>query len=192
MLKHWSNRKGRPYIWALPVFIWASFFCWANFFEANPVFADAAVSNKLSGPVSIHSEKMVLQNLENKIVFEGNVEILNQGLSIKSERAEVFLKRSEQSLTLLPGQKGDQQVSRIIAYDNVRIQRGSQHAVAEKGVYDREKEVIVLTGNPQVWEEGYQVKGKVITFFIKEERTLVAESEVLIHNDSAVADLRKK
>ncbi|MFQ5729386.1 MAG: LptA/OstA family protein [Waddliaceae bacterium] len=144
--------------------------------------AEGPLSQKSGGPVSITSEKMVLQNLKDKIIFEGSVEIQNEDLVIESDHAEVFMKRSEQTFSLLPGENAEQQVSKIVASGNVRIKNGDQRAKAKKGVYDRVKEVIVLTGDPEVWEDGYHVKGKVITFFITEERTLVAESKVVIHN----------
>jgi len=111
---------------------------------------------------------------------------------IESERAEVFLDRSTPSSSFLPKGDGEQQVSKIIASGNVRISKGRQHAKAEQGVYERGKETITLTGHPEVWEDGYQVKGAVITIFMNEERTLVAESEVLIHEGKARPGFLKK
>ncbi len=124
---------------------------------------------------------MILKNLKDTIIFEGAVTIHKQDLVIESERAEVFMQRSGASSSLLPAADEEKQVSKIIASGNVRIKKGKQHAKAEKGVYDREKEIVTLTGQPEVWEDGYRVKGKVITLFMKEERTLVADSEVIIH-----------
>lgn len=160
-------------------------------FENYLYSAELEVPKKSSGSILITSERMILKNLQDKIIFEGTVIIRNEDLVIESERAEVFMAKSGSSPSLLPGSDEEKQVSKIIASGNVRIKKGRQHAKAERGVYDREKEIIVLTGHPEVWEDGYQVKGKVITFFMAEERTLVIESEVVIHQGSQGTNIRK-
>ncbi len=142
-------------------------------------------------PLSITSDKMVFQNLKDKIIFEGAVVIKREGLLLESDRAEIFLIRSTVPSSPEEGDKA-QQVSKIIASGHVRIKKGAQHATAEKGVFDKIKEVIILTGNPELWEEGYRIKGREITFFMNEERTLVAESEVLIQNASGGLNLRNR
>ncbi len=136
---------------------------------------------KSNDPLSITSDKMVFQNLKDKIIFEGTVIIKKEGLLLESDRAEIFLIQ-ETAPSELEKVNGAQQVSKIIASGQVRIKKGTQHAKAEKGVFDRLKEVIILTGNPELWEEGYRIKGKEITFFMDQERTLVTESEVVIQN----------
>lgn len=152
----------------------------------------AALSATQGKAVSITSEKMVLQNLKHKIIFEGKVTIINADLVIESERAEVFLDPSGSASSILPGGDNQQQVTKIIASGNVRIKKGKQRAKAEKGIYERGKEIVTLTGHPEVWEDGYQVKGSVITIYLNEERTQVAESEVLIHESKRRPSLPKK
>jgi len=145
---------------------------------------------KPDGPVSITAEKMTLKNREGRITFEHAVSIKQGDLRIKSDHAEVFL--SEGQAPPSPGEEGEgREVARIVVTGNVSMRKGAQRAKADKGVYDREKEVIVLTGKPEVWDAGYRIKGKVITFFILEEKTLVSESRVVIHNGSEGL-LRKK
>ncbi len=181
MSKRWLSRLP---LFFLPLFIFNA--------GLRLYAAETPLSQVKGGPVSISSKKMVLQNLKDKIIFEGNVKIINKDLVIESERAEVFLERSAPASTFLPDGNGEQQVSKIIASGNVQITKGKQHAKAEQGIYERGKEIITLTGNPEVWEEGYQVKGSVITIYMNEERTLVAESEVVIHENKAGAGFRKK
>ena len=154
--------------------------------------ADSSPSSATAEPVSITAEKMTLKNLEDRIVFENAVVIKQGALTITADRAEVFLVRIERSPPdEVKSAEQEREVSKIVALGNVKVKRGLQRAKAEKGVYDRGREVIVLTGDPEVWDAGYHVKGEVITFFIAEERTLVSDSQVVIHNGSEKGALTK-
>lgn len=152
--------------------------------------ADRPVPNPSDDPISITSNKMTVKSLEDIIIFEGNVFIKKGDLRIAADRAEVFLtqKKSDQpkssSLLAGPGSKGDKDVSRIETLGNVDVQQGTKHAKAQKGVYNKNKEEIILTGDPEAWENDYRVKGKVITLFIAENRSLIEGSEVIIHPGS--------
>ncbi|MFQ5580145.1 MAG: LptA/OstA family protein [Nitrospiria bacterium] len=151
-------------------------------------------------PVSISASKMVVQGLENKITFEGNVLIKRGDLKIKAGLAEVFFKekeagnplKSSSSLLLEGAAQGGKEISRIVVSGDVDIRQGVRRAKAEKGRYDKEKERITLTGHPEAWENDYHVKGEMITFFLAENRTLVSESELVIRSESGELGLRPK
>jgi len=64
----------------------------------------------------------------------------------------------------------------VEAEGRVRMIAGIRTAMAEKAVYYREAEKIVLTGSPRVWENDNMVSGKTITVFLEEERSVVEES----------------
>lgn len=155
--------------------------------------AEIPVSEKPNVPISIRSEKMTLKNLENKIIFEGAVLITREEMTINADRAEVLLSESKgESQSKLAGSNDGREVKRITTFGNVRIVRGSQKAKADKGVYERAKAVFILTGNPEVWDNDFHVKGEVITFFIDEERTLVSQSQAVIYNGKAGLSRKKK
>ena len=151
--------------------------------------ADKPPSNHPNDPVSITSDKMTVKSLEDLIIFEGNVFITKGDLKIRSDRAEVFLtqknpdQQKPSSSLLSPEAKGDKDVSRIETIGHVDVEQGTKHAKAQKGVYDKNKDQITLTGSPEAWENDYHVKGTVITFFIAENRSLVEGStEVVIQS----------
>jgi lipopolysaccharide transport protein LptA len=168
-------------------------------FSLLPEMSTSATGGPLSGKphenskaaLSITSEKMVFQNLKDKIIFEGTVIIKKAGLRLSSDRAEVFLVRKTTTPTS-DIQDNTQQVSKIIASGQVQIKKGTQNAKADKGVFDKDKSVITLTGNPELWEEGYRIKGTEIVFFMDEERTLVSDSEVIIEDVSSGFNPGKK
>jgi len=151
-------------------------------------------------PVSITASKMVIQSLENKITFEGNVFIKRGELKIEADRAVVFLEekgakkslKPSSSLLLEGASQGGKEISSIIVSGKVDIRQGDRRAKAEKGRYDKEKEKITLTGHPEAWEKDFHVKGEKITFFLAENRTLVSESELVIRSGSGGLALKTK
>ena len=50
-----------------------------------------------------------------------------------------------------------------------------RRAVADRAVYERAEEKVVLTGNPKVWEDKNVVSGREITVFLDEDRSEVKE-----------------
>lgn len=151
-------------------------------------------------PISITSNKMTIKSLEDKIIFEGAVSIKKGDLTIEADRAEVFLSernpaapsKPPSSVLKNPSTNGDREVSRIETEGNVDIRQGEKHAKAHKGIYDQEKETIILTGEPEAWEKEYRVKGKVITLFISENRSLVEGSQVILHSGAKNLNLGNK
>ncbi len=143
-------------------------------------------------PIAITASKMVVQSLEDRITFEGDVLIKRGDLRIEADLAEVFLKekgggqslKPSSSLLLEGASQGGKEIARIIVSGKVDIQHGDRRAKAKKGFYDKEKEKITLTGHPEAWEDDYHIKGKTITFFLTENRTLVSESELTIRSES--------
>lgn len=158
------------------------------------------VTNNPQEPISITSNKMTIKSLEDKIIFEGDVSIKKGDLTIEADRAEVFLaersagnpSKPSSSVLMNPSTKGEREVSRIETTGNVDIQQGEKHAKAQKGIYDQKKETITLTGDAEAWEKDYHVKGKVITLFIAENRSLVEGSQVIIHSGAKDLNLRNK
>ncbi len=143
---------------------------------------------------------MTMKSAEDKIVFEGAVSIKKGDLVIQAERAEVFLtsptvlgpSKPVSPLLMDSAVKGEREVTRIETSGQVGVRQGEKRAKAEKGVYDRTKETIVLTGNPEVWEKDYLVKGKVITLFIAENRSLVEKSHVILQSGEKGFDFKGK
>lgn len=192
MFRRWFIKNDLPLLFILAL-LWGGH---AALAEEVP-----AVNNPQE-PISITSNKMTIKSLEDKIIFEGAVSIKKGDLTIEADRAEVFLseknggassKSSSSSLLMNPSAGGDREVSRIETMGNVDIQQGEKHAKAQKGVYDQKKDTIILTGEPEAWEKDYRVKGKVITLFIAENRSLVeGGSQVTLHSGVKELNLGNK
>lgn len=71
--------------------------------------------------------------------------------------------------------KMEDRVTRIEAEGRVRMVQDGRRAVAERAVYERAEEKVVLTGSPKVWEDKNVVSGREITVFLDEDRSEVKD-----------------
>ena len=51
-------------------------------------------------------------------------------------------------------------------------------------MYYAKEEKVVLTGKPEVWQEGYRVTGEKITLFLKDDRSVVEGGSQVVITDS--------
>lgn len=71
--------------------------------------------------------------------------------------------------------KMEDRVTRIEAEGRVRMVQDGRRAVADRAVYERAEEKVVLTGSPKVWEGKNVVSGREITVFLDEDRSEVKD-----------------
>jgi lipopolysaccharide export system protein LptA len=145
----------------------------------NPGMAEEA-SNldekeiKSNLPVQITSKKMVVNNQEKVMTFEGEVKVVKGDLTMTSNRVKVYFKNKSASLNR-------QEISLIEAEGNVHLVRGKREAKADKAEYHKEEEMIILTGSPEGWDNQYKVSGSKMTIFLKEDRSIIEESHILFN-----------
>ena len=76
-----------------------------------------------------------------------------------------------------------------MAKGNVRIIKGAKSAKGDRAVYDKTREVIVLTGDAKVWQGMNSVSGAKITVFLNEDKSIVESKpgervKALVYTDS--------
>jgi lipopolysaccharide transport protein LptA len=136
-------------------------------------------------PLSISSDQMTVKGLEDTVLFQGTVLIQKGDVTIKAGRAEVLLSNTNTGTTETPnhaaqGREG-KEIARIEVTEDVELTQGGRRVLAQRGIYDAKEGEIVLTGEPEMWEEGYHVKGKAITLSLKHKRSFVEGSELTIN-----------
>ncbi len=148
--------------------------------------------------IIITSQSLVFKNQENRAVFEGKVVLTKGDFIMWADQMIVHFSGEPPSS---PGKKdgkasasspaaspelstfGNRALSLIDATGNVLLQQGNKKAKARKAVYHQRGEMLVLTGDPEAWEEGYRVTGTKMTMFLKEDRSVVeGESRVVIND----------
>ena len=79
--------------------------------------------------------------------------------------------------------KENRDISTITATGNVKVVRGEKTITANEAVYYKEEDKIVLTGEPKAWEKDDVVTGTRMTIFLKEDKSIVEGSKVVVHPD---------
>src|SRR5438552_4833149 len=129
------------------------------------------------------SESLVFKDHDNTALFAGKVAMTKGDFVMSADQMVVYFDGTPPppSSANLPT-FGNRAVSVIDATGHVVIQRGEKRAKSKRAVYHQRDDTLVLTGDPEAWEEGYRVTGTKMTLFLKEDRSIVEGSRVVIND----------
>lgn len=126
-----------------------------------PYASGAQTVGQSDQPITIKSNELHTDSKTKKAVFIGKVVAKQRDVTIFADRLEVFY----------PEQGGD--VDKVEAFGNVRIVQANRLGTAEHAVYSNKEGKITLYINPRVHQGKDVVSGKVITYYINEEKSVV-------------------
>ena len=146
--------------------------------SAEPGVPDTSPTNQLS----ITSQTMTMQGKARKAVFEENVVLVMDDMTIHSDRMVVTFKPEEEGHKKAPGQgKFAQQVEVVEATGHVVIDKSSGKATSGRAVYYTDEEKVILTESPEACQNGTRVTGQRMTMYLKDDRSIVeGQSRVTI------------
>jgi lipopolysaccharide export system protein LptA len=148
--------------------------------------------------IVITSESLTFKDHDNTAVFAGKVVMRKGDFVMHADQMVVHFdgtspatsaqKSGKPSASSSPANTdlpafGNRTVNLIDATGNVVIQRGEKRATSKKAVYHQRDETLVLTGDPEAWEEGYRVTGTKMTMFLREDRSIVEGGSRVIINE---------
>ena len=113
-------------------------------------------------PITIKSNELSADNKGKTAIFKGKVVAKQGDVTIYSDTLNISY----------GDEKND--VEKIEANGNVRIVQGSRIGTASHAVYESKLGKITMTGNPKVMQGADTITGKIITFFIDEEKSAVS------------------
>ena len=117
--------------------------------------------------INIISDKLNIEMNERKSIFTGNVYAHNENLKLWSDKMIVYLKIDED------------EIKKVLASGNVKIIRlveGSE-IYGDIANYSLKEEVIVITGNVIVKENGNQVSGNELVVDLKNSSSIMSSSD---------------
>lgn len=130
--------------------------------------------DRSSLPITIKSNELAADNKGKIAVFSGKV-IAKQGdITIYADKITVNYGNT----------KGD--VEKIEAVGSVRIVETNRIGVSSQAIYDSRAGLITLTGSPKVIQGDDTVTGKIITYYIDDDKSVVSGGgdsrvEAIIH-----------
>jgi lipopolysaccharide export system protein LptA len=143
-----------------------------------------------SRPMAITSRSMTVKNLDQRVIFDRDVLVVKGDMDLYADRVEVVLAQPSKTDTSNPALGGgpdmlsENNIELIVAEGRVKVVQGKKTATADHAVYHRADETVVLTGRPETWEEGVRIQGSKITILLKEQRSIVDESRVVIYPEA--------
>jgi lipopolysaccharide export system protein LptA len=121
--------------------------------------------------LDITASRMTFDQKTHTFLFEEKVQIHRCGTTVLCDRLQVT------------NDAETEEVERIIAMGNVRVQQGARHIVAERAEYFPTEQRLVFTGNPRAWDtqEQHEITGEEIVVFLAQEHVKVKRARVLFH-----------
>lgn len=131
-------------------------------FCADAFCASGAGNDDRSGqPINIKSNELYTDSNSRTATFVGKVVAKQKDVTIYSDKLVIHY----------PEQGG--QVDRVEAFGNVRIVQMNRLGTGGHAVYDNKNGKITLYLNPKVYQDKNVVTGKVITYYLNEEKSVV-------------------
>ena len=132
-------------------------------------FAEEA-KTKVKGPITITSESLTADNKEHTALFEKNVVARTTDMTIHADWMLVYYKE----------QGGD--VTKIEAKGSVKVYQEAKVITANEMVYFADEEKVVFTGSPRAIDGDNIVTGTKITYYTRDDRSVVENSKVILKN----------
>lgn len=137
-------------------------------------------------PTKIRSANMRYDANKLQIIFDGNVRVRRPDFDLDAHKLTVYLKpapeknKNENSKELGSGMNaGD--IDRMVASGKVHIVKEGRTGDAEKVTFFMDDGLLVMEGNPVLRENKNTIRGTMIKFYTKENR-----SEVIGSNNTPV------
>jgi lipopolysaccharide export system protein LptA len=123
--------------------------------------AHAAPAARHKEPLKIKSDTLQADNEKKTAVFEGKVVARQGDMTLYSDRLVITYTANGREL------------SKVEAFGNVRVLQGNRQGSGAHAIYHPKEGTIVLDGSPKVVQGDDVVTGKVITYFVNEQRSVV-------------------
>lgn len=118
--------------------------------------------NRSKLPITVKSNEMNADNKGKTAIFSGKVVAKQGDVTIFSDKLVITY----------ADKKGD--VDKVEAHGNVRIIQLNRTGFADMAVYDNSTGRVVLTGSPKVVKDADSISGKIITYYIDDEKSEVS------------------
>jgi len=142
-------------------------------------------------PLHITAARLEADQKEGVIVFSGQVKALYGESTLYADQLQVYYQSAPSPPPTAPsaspppketaaqsplGELGGEKITHIVARGQVRFVQEDRVATGQEATFYKDREEVVLTGNPQVWRAENTLKGERIIFNLKDNKMLVESS----------------
>ena len=122
-------------------------------------------------PLRIASDRMEADQKDRTIIFEGNVVVQQDDLTITGRQLRVYTAEGRQDAANQSAMVD--KIDRIEVEGEVKITQKDKVAVADKAVYYHAEDKIVLSGHPSVSQGEDTIQGRLITLLLAQGKSIV-------------------
>ncbi|MDD2463898.1 MAG: lipopolysaccharide transport periplasmic protein LptA [Desulfobulbus sp.] len=138
----------------------------------SPAFAAEA-----DQPISIEANRMVSQEKESSVIFQGKVDARQGNLTIRADEMTVYYSTKNPQNVSTNTDKPTNKVEKLICKKNVKVSQGDWLGTGDRMDYFAPERKVVLSGNAKAWQGQNMVAGKTITYYLDQKRSVVEQDE---------------
>ena len=126
-----------------------------------------------SAPIHIEADRMISQEQDNSVVFIGNVDARQGGITIRAEEMTVYYTQNKGK----KGKGGSSQVKKLVCKKNVEISQDDWLGTSNRMDYLAKERKVILSGDAKAWQGQNMVSGKTIIYFLDDKRSIVEQDQ---------------
>ncbi len=138
--------------------------------------AEAAEKTEKNVTTRVTADRMRYDPKGQFVIFEGNVHVNRPDFDLRSAKLTLYLsaaKNSGKSDSSAAFDMGGGKIDRIVAENDVHMTQEGRVGECEKATYTLADGKFVMEGNPILSEKDNKIRGKVINFYTRENRSEV-------------------
>jgi len=124
-------------------------------------------------PISIEANRMISQEKDNIVIFQGKVDARQGNLTIRADEMTVYY--SAKSTQGGGGDASTSRVEKLICKNNVKVSQGDWLGTGKRMDYFAPERKVVLQGDAKAWQGQNMVAGKTITYYLDKKRSVVEQ-----------------
>jgi len=126
-----------------------------------------------STPIHIEADRMISQEQDNSVVFIGNVDARQGGITIRADEMTVYYTQSDKK----NGKSSASQVSKLVCKKNVEITQDDWLGTGNRMDYLAKERKVILSGDAKAWQGQNMISGKTIIYYLDDKRTIVEQDK---------------
>ena len=144
-------------------------FCITIIFLCFESYADNKLP-KSSDPFIITSDSLEVFTKMGKADFKGNVEAKRKDFTLRCNNLEAYYNK-------------EGIVEKLLCKENVVIVQKDRIITGNNALYEQDKSRVTLTGKPEIKQSENLVKGKIIYFYVDDDRVEVLQAKARLKVD---------
>jgi len=177
-----NNRKTKIFnskivVWTYIFFLIGLFFSVSSVYSSSPNDSFKNKLNSNNSPIRIKSNKMIVLDKKNEVVFTGNVIAKQDNMTIEADSLTVIYQKGKTKTNKLNNITRTRMIKKILAKGNVKITNQNITAFSNYAIFIKKKNIIILKGKPVIIKNNNRITGDTITIYLNQNKSIVTANK---------------